>query len=106
MGGFGFMPPAGFPRTLFVGGRSDSRRLRGKEASGCNPLPLATRGAIKRRCDKVASPGEPSYPYCWAMSMLTKSIEPSNMSSNGFAGFAPTTTSLPLEIEPAESVLA
>jgi hypothetical protein len=36
--------------------------------------------------------------------MPTKSIEPSNTSSNGFVFLAPTRTSLALEIVPAEPV--
>ena len=36
--------------------------------------------------------------------MLTKSIEPSNMSSNGSAFLAPTMTPLALAIEPADPV--
>jgi hypothetical protein len=36
--------------------------------------------------------------------MLTKSIEPSNVSSNGFLFWPPTRTSLALEIESAEPV--
>jgi hypothetical protein len=36
--------------------------------------------------------------------MPTKSIEPSNTSSNGFVSLAPTRTSLALEIVPAEPV--
>ena len=40
----------------------------------------------------------------WEMSMPTKSISPSNTSSNGFVFLAPTRTSLALEIEPAEPV--
>ena len=37
--------------------------------------------------------------------MPTKSIEPSNTSSNGFVFLAPTMTLVGLEIEPAEPAL-
>ena len=49
--------------------------------------------------------GSPCAPPYRAMSMLTKSILPSNMSSSGLAVLAPTRTSLPLAIEPADPAL-
>src|SRR5215211_2856044 len=57
---------------------------------------------VRASPSRRASPAAP-FLYC-AISMLTKSISPSNTSSNGLVILAPTSTSLELEIEPAEPV--
>jgi hypothetical protein len=77
-------------RAAHDAGFSEARtpRFRYKEASGCFPRPLAARGPIKRRCDKVANPYIPhsaKWPDLVAPIFLGPMLAPGKRARKGMA---------------------